>query len=657
MPSPSDPHAPLGSIARSDVVGGTSPTQEDAADASTLALATTLASHLRRWSLQRGASAVSADAVAMAARRLSLATSEGHVCQTINDRATRAALLASTVVQSHPRAKDVGRLPDLPLVLDSQGRLYVHRTFDDEAQLAARLVHAVRHARMPPVDNAVLQTFERLFDDLARAHPVDGTLDAQRLVVALALVQPVVVVSGGPGTGKTTTLVHLLACLRVQDPTLRIGLAAPTGKAAARMAAALGPDAPPAQTVHAWLGMHARTGLARYNAHHPLPLDMLVVDEASMLDLALARRLMFALPSHARVVLLGDKDQLAAVEAGAVFAELASNAVKDDATIHRLAPLFRATAAAGLRDAVGSTGCLNTVLSNGVVWLSRNHRFDAKSGIGRLATCIRDGDADAALALLTQGDATDLTWIRNDADQHPRSPTLETTLAPLAQRRLETYASAIETAMLDPAAAGVLQTLRAFEGFRMLSAMREGPWGVLALNRVVTRWLRQRLSTSLTHAATPSDDWAPWFAGRAVMVTRNDPALRLNNGDVGITLPPRGAMPWRVAFIASTGDVAEWPTHRLAHVETAFASTVHKAQGSEYEAVAVVLPPTWSRSCTRELLYTAVTRARRHVTLVASTTTLRRCIDTRTQRAGGLGDRLREADESTPRASDTSRRA
>ncbi len=613
------------------------------------ALAHALSQRMHRWAISLGARRDDARAAAQAAWRLSMASSEGHVCMALDNPALGQALVASRVVQ---RPSDAAALP---MVLDAQSRLYFHRAFDDERQLARRLAHAQRAVTMPALGDAAQAKLHALFPKPQGGSATDpSAFDRQQVAVALALLQPVVVISGGPGTGKTTTLAKLLACVFEQTPKLRVGLAATTGKAASRMTAALAHPTLKARTVHAWLGTHPHTGHARYDANHPLPLDMLVVDEASMLDLALARRLLDALPSHARIILLGDKDQLAAVDAGAVFAELADHATMDQATLQRVAALCGLPTAT-LQRAWGVEAAATRVtspLGHGVVWLTHSHRFAPDSGIGQLAALVRDGDSAAACALLGRGGG-DLAWVDVQASlptagaASSTSAALVGALTKLVTQNLEPYAQALAHAASAPTPEAAAQALAALDAFRLLCAVREGPCGTHALNRMVAAWLQRRLDQLGGAQPTTQDGNGLWHLGRAVMITRNDAALGLSNGDVGIALPPSGTLPWRVALARRDGaggnTIASVPIARLTHVESAFATTVHKAQGSEFHRVAIVLPTPWQRPCSRELLYTAITRARQHVTVLASLASVGQTIDTRTRRVSGLADRLLEA--------------
>ena len=604
------------------------PLPDDAA----LALAEGFAAHVATWAQRQGAAEAAVQVARQAAQALSLATGDGHVCLRLADlqalpsehastlQALRRALLDSGVVGTpqDPAAR--------PMILDAQGRLYLHRDFDHERRLAQRLVRAAA-APAAAVDAAARQQLDTLF-----GHG-DGHADWQKLAAALALRRRLVVISGGPGTGKTTTVVHLLACLLVQQPQARIALAAPTGKAAARMSQALRERAarlPPAlrerlplqaSTVHRLLGAHP--GGFQHDAARPLAIDVLVVDEASMLDLALARRLLDAVPDHARLVLLGDKDQLAAVESGAVFAELSADPTLGPDCLADLAALSGLPAKA----IVPAAPVEPSPLRDSVVWLSRNFRFGADSAIGRAAGHIRHGRSAELLAQLREAADASLQWL-DDGSAAPSAATL--------QQLLEGYAPYFEALRRD--AGDVAAVTRAFERFRVLCALREGPRGVVAINR----WLSDQARAVLGAGDAAG---SPWYPGRPVMVLRNDPVLKLFNGDIGIVLPGADGANGEplLHFADPAGGFRALPALRLPAHETAFAMTVHKAQGSEFDELALLLPAQRSRVLTRELLYTALTRARQRVVLAAGAAVLAAAVASPTERQSGLLARLRDA--------------
>jgi len=502
-----------------------------------------------------------------------------------------------------------------PLILE-HGRLYLARYQAYERQLAAQLLQ--RAVDLPEVDEAQLsESLTRLFA-FNQQQP-----DWQRLAAAQAVRRKLAVISGGPGTGKTTTVVRLLAALleqpRCEHPggaPLAIGLAAPTGKAAARMAEAIRnakaelpvseaikaalPDE--ARTLHRLLGNRGDSPQVRHHAANPLALDVLVVDEASMVDLALMAKLLDALPPTARLILLGDKDQLCAVEAGAVFAELCEGRG------------FDAQAASELQRITGQQVPVSqpsSQLGDAVVLLTHSHRFAGDSGIGELARRINGGDVSGTLNLLKE-DRSDLAW--------NAQPTPNELLERLDQG-YSPYISAAKSA--DPAAA-----FAAFNTFRALCAQREGAWGVAGINEALEARIKRRSQVASRER---------WYVGRPVMVRQNDYALGLFNGDIGICLHTEYGL--RVFFEGEEGYRPFAPARLPSH-DSAFAMTVHKSQGSEFAEVLLVLPELPSPLLTRSLFYTGITRAKHKVEIWGLPARLSEAVATRAERAAGLAERL-----------------
>ncbi|MEZ0362615.1 exodeoxyribonuclease V subunit alpha [Mycobacterium sp. pUA109] len=483
------------------------------------------------------------------------------------------------------RASRLVREPPV-LHLTDDGLLYLDRYWREEAQVCTDLLALSLHGAP-----AAAPDLDRLFPP---------GYEEQRAAAQIALSQPVTVLTGGPGTGKTTTVARLLALLARQASVsgrggLRIGLAAPTGKAAARLAEAVSVEVLrldpvdrqrlsglSASTLHRLLGSRPDSATRfRHHRGNRLPHDVIVVDETSMVSLTLMARLLEAVRPDARLILVGDPDQLASVEAGAVLADLVDGlSARSD------------TRVAALRTA---------------------HRFGAS--IGALAAAIRAGDADAVLTLLAAG-GEHLEWI-DDEDPVAR---LRAVLVPHALRLRE--------AALLGAEAVALATL---DEHRLLCAHRRGPHGVEHWNRQVQRWLTEE--TGDTH-------WSPWYAGRPLLVTANDYGLGVHNGDTGVTLVrPDGLR----AVIAGADRVLEFAPSRLADVDTMHAMTIHKSQGSQAEDVTVLLPADDSRLLSRELFYTAVTRAKRTVRVVGSEAAVRAALGRRVVRASGLAQRLTAA--------------
>lgn len=497
-----------------------------------------------------------------------------------------------------------------PLILDGD-RLYLARYQAYEQQLADQLL--TRGADAPAIDEL------QLSESLARLFAFNQqSPDWQRLAAAQAVRRRLTVISGGPGTGKTTTVVRLLAALLEQPEgeRLAIGMAAPTGKAAARMAEAIRnakADLPAsdavkealpddARTLHRLLGSRGDSPKVRHDAANPLPLDVLVVDEASMVDLALMAKLVAALPPKARLILLGDKDQLAAVEAGAVFAELCEGRGFDE------------QAASDLQRITGQSVPVDrprSRLGDAVVLLTHSHRFAGDSGIGELARRINGGDAKGTVTLL-QEQRTDLAWNATPAS------------AALIERLEQGYTPYLQAArQADPAVA-----FDAFNSFRALTAQRQGAFGITGINESLEARLKRRLGVPARER---------WYPGRAVMVRQNDYALGLFNGDIGLCLKTEQGL--RVFFEGDEGFRGFAPARLPSH-DSAFAMTVHKSQGSEFTEVLLALPEQSSPLLTRSLFYTGITRAKRKVEIWALPARLAEAVNTRAERAAGLAERL-----------------
>jgi exodeoxyribonuclease V alpha subunit len=475
------------------------------------------------------------------------------------------------------------RLELAPLVLDGT-RLYLRRFHDAERQLADAITMRLGHAATEGPTSA-------LFDTLFPHANGDGQAAAART----ALRSPLVFVTGGPGTGKTTIAARLLALLLDRDPSLRIALAAPTGRAAARlgesMNAAVAREALPpvvaerlpraGVTLHRLLGYRPWDDRFAHSAQHPLAEDVVVVDEASMVDVLMMQALFAAVKPGARLIVLGDPDQLASVDTGFVLGDVVRAAAHDDAS---------------------------PALRKAVARLTVSYRFGTRPGIGALADAARTGNADAMFDALADARHTEITHTE-------RTGSMSTLLAPLLPQ-LERY---LRTTTADEA-------LAALGTFRVLCGLRDTDAGVTGLNASMERWVARRGRAV-----------QGWYAHRPVLITQNDPATQLFNGDVGTTLIVDGDP--LVYFPGPAGPRAFAPSRLPAH-ETAWAMTVHKAQGSEFDHVLFVLPEADARILTRELVYTGITRARESVTLVGSEAVLRLALARSVARASGLVERL-----------------
>lgn len=561
------------------------------------------------------------------------------------------AMAASPLVVADGEASDSGA----PLVLDrgTPARLYLRRQWQYERAVAAALRRRLSGAMSLPAE--VPPLLDQLFPAVGHA------VDWQRAACALAAMSRFAIITGGPGTGKTTTVVRLLALLqsraRAQGQSLRIRLAAPTGKAAARLTESISqaigrlpkgmaegvPDE--VSTLHRLLGSRPDTRHFRHDAQNPLHADLVVVDEASMIDLEMMHALLCALPERAALVLLGDKDQLASVEAGAVLGDLCQQAQWGGYQPQVLAALSAAGAGdlAAWQAAEGQAG--GDPLAQRMVMLRHSHRFGADSGIGQLARAVNAGDSGRALQLLRKS-RDDLALVRADATLTPLKALLLEG-GPLGDRGavkgFDPYLKRLQSSrpqakdFADPAwQLWARELLRAFADFRLLCALRRGPWGVEGLNERI-----EQLLTQSGHLATAE----PWYEGRPVMVTRNDYGLGLMNGDIGICLrvpqSQDGSSGLRVVFPLPGGELKWVLPSRLQSVETVFAMTVHKSQGSEFTHTALVLPDKPNPVLTRELVYTGITRARTAFTLVLpEEARLREAVATPVHRASALRQRI-----------------
>jgi len=534
-------------------------------------------------------------------------------------------------------------------------RLYLDRYWRDEL-LVRREVDARLRAPVTGVDDRRLEVaVHRLFPD-ARD-------DRQRLAAATAVLSRLTVLTGGPGTGKTTTVARVLAVLQdVAGTGLRIALAAPTGKAAARLQEAVREvvaqfddaadeervGSPEATTVHRLLGWRAGSSTRfKHDANHHLPHDVVVVDETSMVSLPLMARLLEALRPDARLVLVGDPDQLASVEAGAVLGDLVHRPAVADGVPGAVGPFAPAGLAAPEREQ----------LSNGVVRLTTVHRQEQDSQILPLAAAIRDGDAERAIAVLRAGGPS-VQFVEVTGDR----PT-EEEIRPVRDDAEEAGVDLVVAAREGDAS----RALRALEAHRLMLAHRRGPAGVAHWAVLVEQWVTEaagpdRAPTSGPGRAPSSGPGrtpttgpgrapaavadrraaaSPWYPGRPLLVTANDRETGLYNGDTGVVVADgEGGV---VAVFGDPGDPMRVRPHRLPPVETVHAMTVHRGQGSQFGKVSLILPPATSPLLTRELLYTAVTRARESVRVVGTEESVRAAVGRPVRRASGLRRPLRES--------------
>ncbi len=605
---------------------------------------------------------------------------EGHICLDLGagkDEGVFAERFAEFEVSSRPDPAELREalsgsslveVPDAvsntegdrarPLVLDASGRVYLRRYWSYQTRLAEQLrrrglapLDGVDEGLLiegldryfPPSGEATPQREEQTSFDFmqagnAEAHPSE--LDRQRLAAAVAMTRRLTVISGGPGTGKTATVVKILALAIEQarasgdESPLRVRLVAPTGKAAATLAAAIRRgakslelddavrDALPleAVTIHRCLGVRsgARSGV-RYDANSPLPVDLLVVDEASMVDLALMTRLFEAVPKEGRIILLGDEHQLASVEAGAVLGDVCRSTLPEGygeefaEMLGRLTRSVLPVAESGVGDPPRSA------LRNNVVRLTRSYRYASDRGIGALAAAINAGNPEAVLGILDDPEQSEVVrrgYIHDTREAHDafRAEAIEGFTPYLREE--------------DP-----IRMFEAFGAYRVLTPVRAGRAGVEGLNREIELLLRR---------AGVWDGAAGDPVGRPLLVSENDHPQGLFNGDIGFFVAPRDDRRGRpdVAFIGAENEVRRLSPARIPAHEPAFAMTIHKSQGSEFDRVAVVISDAAAEHATRQQLYTAITRARQQVTLYASADAIAQAVERDTKRSSGLGDAL-----------------
>ncbi len=512
--------------------------------------------------------------------------------------------------------------------------LYLDRYWREERELAGELLGSFAEAAGVGLD-ALTDGLRRMF-----AGQLDGR---QCRAAATAVLRRFAVVGGGPGTGKTTTVARIVALLAEQAadagaPAPLIALAAPTGKAAARLeeavheeAAALDIDAGirdqllglHASTLHRLLGWRPGSfSRFRHDRNQRLPHDVVIVDETSMVSLSLMSRLVEAIRPDARLILVGDPGQLASIEAGAVLGDIVGPVTDgllmgSQARARLAAVTGQAPRDEGAQSAIGDGA--RSGIGDGIVVLDRVHRFGG--GIEQLAVAIRRADDDAVMALLADP-PQDVTWIAVDAS----APEAVSGLDPVSDQASMAARAVIEAARAGDAAAAI----EALGAFRILCAHRRGPLGVATWTARIETWLEAEVD-----GVDPQDRWYP---GRPLLVTQNDYELALYNGDTGVIVQ---RTPDRVsAAFQRRGEVVHYSPSRLGAVDTVYAMTIHKSQGSQFDTVAALLPTPESRILSRELLYTAATRARRRLILVGTEETIRTAVARPVARASGLGWRL-----------------
>lgn len=516
-----------------------------------------------------------------------------------------------------------------PLIMEDN-RLYLQRYWDYETRLLRWLKQ-----RAPLLSDIADE--EKLRGGLQRLFPAHKTLDWQKIAALAALLKPFCVISGGPGTGKTTTVAKILVLLLEQPSRfpLRIMLAAPTGKAAARLQESITAAKSrlpcseairclipqESYTLHRLLGVIPYSPYFRHRADNPLPVDVVIVDEASMIDLPLLTKLVEAMPEQARLILLGDKDQLPSVEVGVVLGDICQQEALASYSvdfIQRLRQFSEEIPSATLNTGV-------TLIQDNIVLLQKSYRFRGDSGIGQLAQHIRQGDSEGALWLMRQTHYTDMDW------RELTEPVLS--IEHLRADILAGYGRYLH-GEVEP-----LAILQRFNEFRVLAVHRRGPHGIYHLNRLIEAILMQA-------GLIERDPKNRWYHGQPIMITRNDYGLKLYNGDVGIILkvpvPVDGTERLMAWFQTDhpAQPVRAVPLLRLPEYQTVYAMTVHKSQGSEFQSVVLVLPEQPSPLLNKELIYTGITRARKKITLFGHRAVFQQALRQSLWRMSGIAAKL-----------------
>lgn len=564
---------------------------------------------------------------------------DGHVCLDLKT-------FAGNVIYQSEENEEVIRCPQLdswldslgkspcagspddfkPLILDENDRLYLQRYWQYEKDIAKFILARAAAINELKFDGLHLQ--EKLNDYFPDAKG-EG-ISWQKVAATATLLKNFLIVSGGPGTGKTTTITKIIAfALEMKNTNLRIALTAPTGKAAARLQESVKktkekfscPDRvkemipETASTIHRLLGSISGSPYFRFNKKNKLPFDLVIVDEASMIDLPLMAKLMGALPADAGLILLGDHNQLASVDAGVVLSDICGNFPTN---------IYSADFCEKIKTMSGqivAAGDMPPGLQDSIIQLQQTYRFSEQSGIGLLSKAVRDGNEGQVLDLLQSEKYKDISWTSiNGSEKSLRQ------LRPIIIEKYKDYLTAVSAGF-----AGDEKIFDLFDRFRILCALRVGSWGMEKINTYIEKVLTDEGMINSRSI---------YYKGRPVMIVQNDYGLNLFNGDVGLILKDRNDNQLKVFFRDSKGNIRKIMPARLPRHETVWAMTVHKSQGSEFEEVLLILSDKDVPVMTRELIYTGITRAVSKVNVRASREILSKAITRRVARQSGLAAAL-----------------
>ncbi len=576
----------------------------------------------------------------LAAALLSRNLRDGHVCLDLKT-------LAGTVVYKSENEEGIIQCPQLdlwlnslgkspcvgnpgdfkPLILDEKNRLYLQRYQQYEKDIAGFILARTAISNELKFDG--LHLHKKLIEYFNKNRKED--VNWQKVASAAALLKNFLIISGRPGTGKTTTITKIMAfLLEIKGANMRIALAAPTGKAADRLQESVKktkakincPDSikeiipETASTIHRLLGSISGSPYFRFNEKNKLPFDLVIVDEASMIDLPLMSKLMSAISNNASLILLGDHNQLASVDAGVVLGDICSNYP---------ASIYSADFSERIKDMSGESiiaGNMPPGVQDCITQLQQNYRFAEQSGIGVLSRAVEDGDADKALNLLQSEKYPDISWMSIENEKSLRR------LRTIIIEKYKDYLNAVTVGF-----SGDENVFDLFERFRILCALRVGSWGTERINVYIEKVLSEEGMINPRSA---------YYEGRPVMIVQNDYNLNLFNGDVGIILKDRDENDHlKVFFRDNKGSIRKIFPARLPRHETVWAMTVHKSQGSEFEEVLLVLSDKDIPILTRELVYTGITRAISKVNIWTGKEILSKAVSRRISRQSGLADALR----------------
>jgi len=528
----------------------------------------------------------------------------GHICCSISDIISNSVyahflefdITKEDLINDIQNSKIIGQLGDKkPLILDGEN-LYLQKLLKYEKELADFLILKSKNTHKLEDDS------KNYVDQLFKEDP--STENLQKIAVLLALVKDLIIITGGPGTGKTFTVRKIIEVLHFKNKKYNIGLATPTGKAAQRLNESLDIKSfklsiNPAITIHKLLQANGKSGTFLYNEKNKLPIDVLIIDEASMLDINLWIRLIRALPKNVKLILLGDKNQLASVEAGSILGDVCSGATnKSSAELNDIVSLIESSSVA-----------LNEA-NDCIIELTKSHRFDKKSGIGILSSLINFESTEVVIGLLKDKSYPDINIIE------PTNDTIE---------------NLIQEFVIQPFIANKENgfSFESLKKYQILCALRKGPFGVDSINDLAEKKLKKILGITFSEE---------WYEGRPILFTRNNSLLKVRNGEIGICIRNKNTGLFEIQL--EQKETSPISVSRIQDYEPSFATTIHKSQGSEYDHISIMLSNHFNPLLSKQLLYTAVTRARKSVLVIARESIITSTVKNNIVRRSGLSQKI-----------------